>query len=95
MHACGLQLGELFDTPAFAWLDAYQTKRTAFFVSIQAVDCSASEDRPPIVLESYAGSAGTGYAAGDGSGVRVLMHGQPPAVHKMKAQLVAAAAARL
>ena len=44
---------------------------------------------------SYAGSGGVGYAAADGSGVAVLMHEQPPAMHKMAVQLAGAAAARL
>ena len=39
--------------PAFAWLDAYQTKRTAFFVSVQSVDPSASADRKTLLGEVH------------------------------------------
>ena len=48
-----------------------------------------------MVLEGYTGSGGVGYAAGDGSGVRVTMHEQPPAVNRIAVQLAGAAGARL
>ena len=33
-----VEMGKLFDTPTFEWLDAHQTKSTCFYMSVQATD---------------------------------------------------------
>jgi hypothetical protein len=84
------------------WLDAYETKRSAFFVSLQATASSTAtmvsdggEDRAPVVLEGTVGADGVGFAATDGSGVGLTMHEQPRAVQLMGVQLAGAGAARM
>ena len=80
-----MSLGTLFDTPTFMWLDAYETKSTCFFFSLQSTtiaDRQSNEDlRAPIQLESD----GRRLQATDGSGVELLMHEQPSSVQPMAA----------
>ena len=75
----------LFDTPTFMWLDAYETKSTCFFLSLQSTTIAegrSNEDlRAPIQLESD----GRRLQATDGSGVELLMHEQPSSVRSIPA----------
>ena len=81
-----MSLGELFDTPTFMWLDAYETKRTCFFVSLQSTAVTnVQESRAPIQLMCD----GQRLHASDGSGVELLMHEQPSSVQCMAAGQVA------
>lgn len=80
-----VSLGMLFDTPTYMWLDAYETKRTCFFLSLQSTTVanrqSNADLRAPIQLESD----GRRLQATDGSGVELSMHDQPSSVQLMAA----------
>ena len=55
MHA-GVELGTLLDTKTFEWLDAFETKETAFWISLQpplAADADAAAT--PLSLEPVPG----------------------------------------
>ena len=84
-----VSLGTLFDTPTFMWLDAYETKRTCFFLSLQSTTIAEGQSndnvRCPIRLESD----GRRLKAIDGSGVELSMHEQPSSVQLMAAGQIA------
>lgn len=72
------------------WLDAYETKRSCFFLSLQSTTVAqeqSNEDlRPPIQLIE---SDGRRLQATDGSGVELTMHAQPSSVRLMAAGRIA------
>ena len=68
-----VEMGALFDTPTFEWLDAYETKSTKFHLSIQALE--AGQPTPK-------GCVLTGlFAAEDEHGVMKYLGDDPKYTH--------------
>lgn len=64
-----VSLGRLHDTPAFEWLDAYEARSSAFYMSLHA----SSEGRAPTVLAPVEISPDAPTVLSDGASLEVTL----------------------